>query len=162
MGRHPKSAKQREAEGNPGHRPIPTPVDFTAAGSIPNPPSWLDAGAKKEYKRIVAALADLDLLKSTDVAVLSSYALAYSRWITAEKRIVEEGTVILVTGSQGQSKHIKNPSLTVSSDAQKQMLKAGSLLGLNPVDRNRINASPKQLSNPFTSLMEDDGDDDEI
>jgi P27 family predicted phage terminase small subunit len=158
MGRLPKSAKQREAEGNPGHRPIPTPVDFTSAGNIPNPPTWLDAPAKKEYKRIVTALADLDLLKSTDVAVLSSYAMAYSRWITAEKRIAEDGTVIQVSGSQGQTKLVKNPSLTVSSDAQKQMLRAGALLGLNPVDRNRLNASPKQLSNPFTALMGDDDD----
>jgi P27 family predicted phage terminase small subunit len=159
-GRRPKPASVREAEGNPGHRPIPTPVDFTAADSIPKPPTWLDSIAKSEYKRIVRALSDLDLLKATDLAVLASYAVAFSRWVTAEKKIAAEGTVLRVMGSQGQDKFVKNPALMVSSDAQKQLLRAGALLGLNPVDRGRLNASPKQLSNPFAALMGGDDPDD--
>src|ERR1700686_3866751 len=99
-GRKRKPAAQRETEGNPGHRPIPTEMDFTSAGEISKPPTWLDKDAKKEYRRIVAALADLDLLRATDVGVLSSYAVAYSRWIAAEKRIALEGAVIKVVGSQ--------------------------------------------------------------
>jgi P27 family predicted phage terminase small subunit len=158
-GRKPKPAAQREAEGNPGHRAIPTPIDFGGAGEIPKPPTWLDPNAKKEYKRIVEALADLDLLKATDVAVLASYATAYSRWIAAEKKIADEGTVLTVTGSQGQTKHVKHPALLVSAEAQKQMLRAGSLIGLNPVDRGRLNASPKQLANPFTQLLANEDDD---
>jgi hypothetical protein len=49
----------------------------------------------------------------------------------------------------------------VSSDSQKQMLRAGSLLGPNPVDRTKISATPKQMANPFAALMGDD-DDDEV
>jgi len=135
-------------------------MDFSAAGEIPKPPSWMDTLAKREYKRIVESLSDLDLLKAVDVAVLASYATAYSRWITAEKQIAEQGTVISVSGSTGQTKLVKNPALTVGSDAQKQMLRAGSLLGLNPADRNRLNAAPKQIANPFTALMDDTNLDD--
>lgn len=155
-GRRRKPAEQREAEGNPGHRPIPTPLDFSATGEIGRPPTWLDRDAKREFKRIVSALADLDMLRSTDVGVLASYAVAYSRWIAAERKLSEEGTVINVDGSQGQVRKVKNPALMVSSEAQKQMLRAGSLLGLNPVDRNKINATPKQLANPFAHLLDDE------
>jgi P27 family predicted phage terminase small subunit len=157
-GRKRKPAGQRESEGNPGHRAIPLEMDFAAAGDIGKPPSWLDAAAKREYKRITSALADLDMLRATDVSVLSSYAVAYSRWIAAEKRIAAEGTVIKALGSQGQEKYVKHPALMVSSEAQKQMLRAGSLLGLNPVDRSKISATPKQLANPFAALMSDDED----
>lgn len=137
-------------------------MDFAAAGEIPKPPSWLDKDAKREYRRIVDALADLDLLKATDVGVVASYSQAFSRWVAAEKMVAAEGIVRKVVGSQGQEKWVKHPALLVSSDAQKQMLRAGSLIGLNPVDRSRINASPKQLANPFASLMDDDDEPDPI
>jgi P27 family predicted phage terminase small subunit len=156
LGRRRKRAAQREAEGNPGHRLIPVELDFAAAGEIGKPPTWLDKDAKREFKRITAALADLDMLRATDVGVLASYSVAYSRWIAAEKRIAAEGTVLKVVGSQGQEKFVKHPALLVSSEAQKQMLRAGSLLGLNPVDRNKISATPKQLSNPFAALLDND------
>jgi P27 family predicted phage terminase small subunit len=107
-GRKRKTAAQRELEGNPGHRPIPTELDFSSAGDIGKPPTWLDKDAKREWKRIVAALADLDMFRATDVGVLSSYSVAYSRWISAEKRIVAETTVITVTGSQDQTKPLKH------------------------------------------------------
>ncbi len=157
-GRKPKPAALRELTGNAGHRPIPVELDFTAAGPI-KMPSWLDKDAKAEWRRIVKALSDLDLLKATDVGVLASYCIAYSRWVAAERKIAAEGTVIKMTGSQGQEKWVKHPALMVSSEAQKQMLRAGSLLGLNPVDRNKISASPKQQANPFATLFA--GDDDE-
>jgi P27 family predicted phage terminase small subunit len=159
-GRKIKPAARRELEGNPRHRPIPAELDFSAAGDIGKPPTWLDKDAKREYKRIVTALADLDMLRATDVGVLSSY-VAYSRWIASEKKIAADGTVIKVEGSQGQVKFVKHPALMVSSESQKQMLRAGSLLGLNPVDRTKISATPKQLANPFAALMGDD-DDDEV
>lgn len=161
-GRRRKPAPQREVEGNPGHRPIPVELDFSAAGEIGKPPTWLDKDAKKEYRRITAALADLDMLRSTDVGVLASYSVAYSRWIAAETKIAAEGTVIKVTGSTGQEKFIKHPALLVSSESQKQMLRAGSLLGLNPVDRSKISASPKQLANPFATLLGDKDDLDDL
>jgi|GEM_PF-2791768 len=155
-GRIRKPASTRELEGNPGHRPIPAELNFDAAGEIGKPPSWLDKEAKREYRRITAALADLDMLRATDVGVMASYAVAFSRWIAAEKKIAVEGTVLKVEGSQGQIKFVKHPALMVSSEAQKQMLRAGSLLGLNPVDRSKISATPKQLANPFAALMADD------
>jgi len=157
-GRRQTTSASKEAAGNPGHRPIKPDADFSSAGAIGNPPAWLDTTAKKEYRRIVCALQDLDLLHATDVSILCSYAVAYSRWITAEKKIATEGTVLEVVGSMSQKKWIKNPALMVSSEAQKQMIRAGGLIGLNPVDRNRLSASPKQLANPFASLLDDDDD----
>jgi P27 family predicted phage terminase small subunit len=159
-GRKRKPASVHIANGNPGGRPIQTEADYSAAGDIGKAPSWIDAGAKAEYKRIVAALEDLDLLRATDLGVVVSYAVAYSRWMAAEKQITKEGTVLQVMGSQGQQKFVKHPALLVSAAAQTQMLRAGSLLGLNPVDRAKISASPKQLANPFTSLLGNDDEED--
>jgi P27 family predicted phage terminase small subunit len=159
-GRRQSTAAQKLAAGNPGHREIKPDADFSSAGSIGDPPEWLDAGAKTEFKRIVASLQDLDLLHSTDVSVLASYAVAYSRWVAAEQQVAVEGTVIKVDGSQGQSKLVKHPALTVSAESQKQMLRAGSLLGLNPADRYKLAAPAKQAANPFAALLNNEDDDD--
>jgi phage terminase small subunit len=102
-GRKRTPVSVRELQGNLGHRPIPTELDFTSAGDIGKPPIWLDKDAKREWKRIVTALSDLDMLRATDVSVLASYVVAYSRWIAAEKKIVAENTVITVTCNQGQT-----------------------------------------------------------
>lgn len=149
VGRKRKPAAQRIAGGNAGHRPIPDEPDFPGQ---PKMPEWLDKEARKEWRRIILALADLDLLRATDTAVLAMYCVAFSRWTTAEKQIATEGTVIKVSGSQGQTKLVKNPTLTVSSEAQKQMLQAGALLGFNPSDRSRVSAPPKQSEDAFSQL----------
>jgi P27 family predicted phage terminase small subunit len=84
----------------------------------------------------------LDLLKASDTAVLASYCVAYSRWIVSEAALSKESTVIKVEGSQGQIKFVKNPMFMVSSEAQKQMLRAGSLLGFNAADRSKVSSTP--------------------
>jgi P27 family predicted phage terminase small subunit len=149
VGRKRKPAAQRIAEGNPGHRPIPDEPDFPGQ---PKMPDFLDKGARKEWRRIIAALADLDLLKATDTAVLAMYCVAYSRWQTSEEQLTKEGTVITVTGSKGQNKLIKNPTLTISGEAMRQVASLGALLGFNPSDRSKVAAPPKNAKDSFSDL----------
>jgi P27 family predicted phage terminase small subunit len=149
-----KPASIRQAEGNPGHRQIPTEVDYPTGIKCP---SFLDKEAKREWKRIVTALADLDVLKATDSSVLASYCMGFSRWKAAELTLAKEGTTIKIMGSQGQEKWVKHPALMVGAEAQAQMLKAGKQLGFSPVDRVRVPASTKLAANPFN--LDDDSDD---
>ena len=44
-------------------------------GLLRGAPSFLDEEAKKEWRHIVAALADLDVLKPTDSSVRASYCM---------------------------------------------------------------------------------------
>jgi hypothetical protein len=72
-GRNRKPADQRAADGNPGHRPIPAELDFTAAGEIGRPASWLDKDAKKEYRRISTSLR----LPARHCSMATAYRLAF-------------------------------------------------------------------------------------
>ncbi len=145
----------RTAEGNPGHRPIPTEVDYPTGIKCP---SFLDKEAKREWKRIVTALSGLDILKQTDASILASYCVGFSRWKAAEMTIAREGTTIKVTGSMGQEKWQKHPALMVAAEAVQQMTRAGTRLGFSPVDRVRVPASSKQIENPFAKLDGPDED----
>jgi P27 family predicted phage terminase small subunit len=150
-----KPASVRIAEGHAGHRPIPTEIDYPTGIKCP---TFLDPEARKEWRRIASALADLDVLKQTDVSVLASYCVNFSRWKQAEMIIAKEGTTVRLMGSQGQERWVKHPSLTVAIEAQQQMLRSGKQLGFSPVDRVRVPSTPRQAANPFGHL--DDGDDD--
>jgi P27 family predicted phage terminase small subunit len=101
-------AAQGENEGNPGHRSHPRPTRLRGLGDIGKPPTLLDKDAKSKYRRLTAALADLDMLGATDVGVAASNAVAYSRWFATEKKIAAQGAVLKVEGSQGQIKPLKH------------------------------------------------------
>jgi P27 family predicted phage terminase small subunit len=148
-----KPAAVRIAEGNAGHRTIPTEIDYPTGIKCP---TFLDAEARKEWRRIVAALAELDVLKQTDSSILASYCVNYSRWKASELILAKEGTTIKVMGSQGQERYMKHPALLVSGEAQQQMIRAGRSLGFSPVDRVRVPASTKQMVNPFANLEDSD------
>lgn len=156
--RTPSAIRQGETVGDSNystvaHRRISPEPNFPTGIRCP---TFLDKLAKREWRRIVTALSDLDLLRATDTAVLASYCAAYSRWEKAERELAAKGAVIEVDGSQGQKKFIKNPQLMVSEQSQKMMLRAGSLLGFTPADRSKVSAPPKQAENPFSKLDDDD------
>jgi P27 family predicted phage terminase small subunit len=156
QGRKRKPSSVRLAEGNPGHRPIPIEVAFPTGMRCPG---WLTKEARKEWKRITDALADMDLFRLPDRAVLASYCQAYSRWKAAEELISIEGPVLKTTGHNGQEKVVRHPALGIAEQAQRQMLRSAALCGFTPADRSKVSAPPKQAVNPFTATLDLDSDD---
>jgi P27 family predicted phage terminase small subunit len=124
-------------------------------------PSWLHPLAKTEWKRLMAELSHLDMLKATDQAALAAYCQSYARWITAESAVEAEGQLIrepVVTRSGNISGYRmkKNPAVTIAKDERACMLSAGRLFGLSPVSRAAIH-TPSPEAAP--SLDDDDIDD---
>jgi GH24 family phage-related lysozyme (muramidase) len=75
------------------------------------------------------------MLRATDVGVLASCAVAYSRRIAAEKKIVAESTVITVTCNQGQTKPLKHT------------------MGLSVVRHRRLRTPTASLKAAATALL---------
>lgn len=147
-----KPAAVREAEGNPGHRPIPSEIQYPSGIICP---LFLDPLAKIEWNRIITLLDGVDVLKQTDMSVLASYCQAYAMWQKAVEITNREGLTIKQIGDKGQVRMVKHPALSIAADAQKDMLRAGSKLGFNPVDRIKVPQPPKQAANSFDSLDDD-------
>ncbi|WP_435918578.1 phage terminase small subunit P27 family [Macrococcus capreoli] len=55
------------------------------------PPTWLDKGAKKEFRYIINEMSELDVLNNLDVHALSMYCDAYSNYVEITKLINETG-----------------------------------------------------------------------
>jgi len=79
-GPSPKPTHLKVLDGNPGKRPLnmnePKPRP-----KAPKCPAWLNAVAKKEWKRVVPELERLGLLTCVDGAALEGYCESYSKWV---------------------------------------------------------------------------------
>lgn len=126
-------------EGNPGKRPInmnePKPAPI-----IPKCPAWLDAAAKKEWKRISAELDKLGLITCIDGAALAGYCLAYSRVQEAAKAIATQGTTYTTdTGFIRDRPEIAREQKYLS--LMRQYL---CEFGLSPSSRSKLEVKPPE------------------
>lgn len=152
-GRRPKPTAQRVAGGNVGHRGVNKnePV-FDVVTNI-DPPVWMPEMAQEMWRHLMPQLLAAGVLMMTDLHNVEAFSMAYCRWREAEEDITLKGVV--VTGAMGGP--IKNPALTAASEAKKQMIQFGSLLGLDPSSRTRIvggGKGKKVDDNPFTRLIQ--------
>ena len=83
-GRKPKPTAVKVLEGNPGKRGLnagePKPEK-----KAPRCPAWLEAEAKKEWKRMAKQMERLGILTEIDMAAFAGYCQAYARWKEAEE-----------------------------------------------------------------------------
>jgi P27 family predicted phage terminase small subunit len=108
--------------------PQPTP-------KRPACPNWLNAEAKAEWRRIVPELERLNLLTTIDRAALATYCQTWARYVEAEAKIAQYGSVL----KSGKSDYVQvSPYATISRQCS-QIIKAfAAEFGLTPSSRSRI------------------------
>lgn len=121
-----------------------------------DPPEWLDLEARKEFTRVVAEAAKIDLLDNLDLSVLAVYADAWSNYIALHDLIQKQGNVIEVVGSQGNRTPKVNPALTAQEMYVKRIMSASAKLGLATTDRLKliIPQKPEKKENKFLKLLQ--------
>ncbi|MED0676976.1 phage terminase small subunit P27 family [Aneurinibacillus thermoaerophilus] len=121
------------------------------------PPAWLDAIAKKEFKRIAKELAELDLVTNVDVNALAAYCDAYSDYVKCTKIIQEEGFMVEYTNKAAETNKVPHPLLTKKKQLHEQMKALATEFGLTPSSRAKI-AIPKQEEKKPTEFESEFGD----
>ncbi|MBU5455267.1 phage terminase small subunit P27 family [Caproiciproducens sp. MSJ-32] len=132
-GRKPKPTALKILEGNPGKRPLnedePKPEK-----KAPKCPSWLDAEAKKEWRRMSKQLEAMGILTAIDMAAFAGYCQAYARWKEAEEFITKHGTIIKTPSGYWQ----QVPQVSIAQTYLKIMNRFCEQFGLTPSARSRI------------------------
>jgi P27 family predicted phage terminase small subunit len=105
---------------------------------------------RKEWSRITAELAKMDLLKVTDRAALAAYCMCYSRWVAAEKAIKSKG---MTYKANGLTKI--NPLVRVAQDTLSLMKAYLIEFGLTPASRTRIKTPEAPKANPLGDLLDE-------
>src|SRR5262245_51068611 len=77
-------------QGNPGHEALNT-REPKPAPIAPKCPSWLDADAKREWKRVAPELEKLGLLTQVDMVALAGYCQSYSTWKLCQQKLATKG-----------------------------------------------------------------------
>ena len=146
-------------------------VQFASANSIEiKTPSFVRKNkvAFGEWKAVAPHLIAEGILKPTDISILASYCLLYARWRQAADRIDTEGSVIEVTSTTRTGMTIKpvvSPWLRVEVMTQASMMKTAVKLGLNPLDRSRVEvpeADDETGPDPFERFLDQGNDDPDL
>ncbi len=141
----PMSPSLRALRGNPGKRRLddrPRP-----ARAAPEPPTWLSAEAKAEWRRIVPHLERLGVVGPLDRAILAMYCDSWSRWVQAAHLVSE----LVVEGrtSGARNAPVKHPCWQVLRDSASLCLTLGKELGLSPATRMRMSLHDPEPEDPY-------------
>lgn len=109
------------------------------------PPEYLNAIAKEEYRRKAELLDRLGVLKDGDCVALAAYADAYARWVHCVGVMNTEGGII--AGKDGQP--IRNPITYNLNNALDQMYKFLTEFGLTPVSRSKVRVDDEPKKNEW-------------
>jgi len=109
----------------------------TVAGVLkagtPSMPATLTPEAKREWRRVAPALADMGILASIDRGVLIRYCTAWAEWVELDEQIRTAGR--LVRGQGGT--WVRTPLWLLRRDAASEATELGRQLNLTPVARLR-------------------------
>ena len=129
----PKPTALKLLTGNQGHQkiggsePKPRPV-------APKCPLWLDAEAKREWRRIAPELDRLGLLTLVDMAALAGYCQSYSTWKAATLALAEHGLTY-----EAENGNIRQrPENTIAARALAEVRQFCQQFGLTPSARARM------------------------
>jgi P27 family predicted phage terminase small subunit len=138
-GRKPKPAELRVLQGNPGHRKIPdVPKSAPVDGKFP-PPEWMDAEAKKEWRKIVKAYESVKMITETDLQLLTAWCTAVSQFISAHKELKKAERK--KTKTLEDYKLIRLCQISIN-EARAALLAISSRFGFSPVDRMKLALPP--------------------
>ena len=101
-------------------------------------PSWLSTRAKNIFEKMAEEFAGLDILTNVDVNMLALYCDNMAAYITYTEIIKKEGLMVTVTNNGGYSSEEPHPLVAKKEKTFVMIEKAGSKLGLSPVDRAKL------------------------
>ena len=105
------------------------------------PPIWFDEIAAEEFKRVEKILREEEVdFTPKDIKGLEAYAMNYSKWMKAEKVLLNLG-MTMVVNEEGYEQ--QRAEVSISFKAQQEMRAWAKELALTPSARARINKGAK-------------------
>lgn len=115
------------------------------------PPSFLSAKGKKEFKRVVEEAGKIDLLDNLDLSILAIYCNSYSNYIEISRQI-EKKEPDMRFASEGRI----NPLINAQEKYAKQIMQCSTKLGLATTDRLKLIVPTKEeaQTNKYLKYLE--------
>ena len=151
-------------------RPDPTP---------PKCPSWLDAEAKRVWRKLQPELTRIGVLTSADGEAFAGYCVAWSEFRAATEILRAEGRIVLAGGTPIETeetmtveengktatttrtvvhvvgaRRVPHPAVAQQRSAMRLIREYSSLFGLDPSSRSRIKAAPVEAVDELKAFAE--------
>ncbi len=122
----------------------------------PEMPNHFNEREVEAWKKTIELLQSSRTLKEIDGAVLGAYCSAFVRWQDAEKQIQKAKSIkngLCILDKKGKPKKI-SPLITISRDAQRDMVFFAAQLGMTPASRIKMASDVGKLieKNPFMKI----------
>lgn len=128
----------------------------TGNGQLKKPPAWLiDDVAKKEWRRIVKELNQINIIGNLDYANLGGYCNAYANYIKVTDELKNQEYCIQRETRTGTIV-VKNPLVDIQTTYAAELRRFASLCGLT-ID-SRLKAAVKKTEKTEESIRERFGD----
>lgn len=148
-GRKPKPTAQQIAEGDPGKHGVhkldeKLAAEPAATKGLPSCPRHLTGRARQAWKFWAEELEAMDLDRRPDAMMLEGACVNFARAVEADILCQLEGLTIVqevrmsAAGDVISIKKKKNPAVSISNEAWKQVRGFCSDFGLSPVSRTRL------------------------
>jgi P27 family predicted phage terminase small subunit len=141
MGRRPKPAAVRSAQGNPGHRPIaevPSDPRRPRARNSRSAYGKLSSDASRIFGLLSDQLAALNFIRATDEPLLRRYADALARYWRVTRELNEAGGEVYECETTAGGKMLRTrPQFLVQQMLMKRLESMEDRLGLSPMARQQ-------------------------
>jgi len=146
-------------KGDPGRRarkqlkvePQPPAIKMTC-------PSWLNATAKREWKRIMKMFMEMErkgqrVITEADRAILVGYCQAWADLVKSIKMIEEQGEVFVFKKDNGSKYIQQSPYVAIKNKSLIALKSYAVEFGLTPAARSRIQILPQENKNDLEEEM---------
>lgn len=129
----------------------------TGRNQLKKPPIWLiNDIAKKEYRRLVIELNDIDAIGNLDKNNLGGYCNAYAFYLKATQDLAKEELIISKILPNGSNTKAENPLIKIQKNYAEEMRKFASLCGLT-ID-SRLKVATVKISKEEQEIINEFGD----
>lgn len=90
---------------------------------IEKPPTWLSKNAKKEYRKIIEEIKNLDIVTNIDIDLVAIIADLFATIKECEKMIQEQGLFIEAKNSRGYTQILENPAFKTKHKCEDMLKK---------------------------------------
>lgn len=138
-GRKRKPTALKVLAGNPGKRAL-NDSEPTPEAVLPIAPDSLTEVGKSKWDEVALKLYNQGIITELDVDLLELLCINYEEFTEARKMVKTFGGPV-VKSDKGNP--FQNPYVSIANQCQERMMKIMSLMGMTPVDRQKVKAAPK-------------------
>ena len=149
-----KPTKQKKLEDTfRNDRAVANEVSFSPIDGVPEPPDYFGSIAKREWYNLIPEIQQANTLQKVDIPQLQIYCWNIQLIKEASAILKKEGYTTTITNKGGYSYEVQHPMLKALNEATEKVIRIAGRFGFDPASRTKVGAPPKEVEDPFKSLM---------